>query len=645
MTDLPNGLRLYLNKSVILSVAKNPMHQDSALDPSPTVQDDTEQYLSRTAIAQIRVGEVEEEISVVDPPIVIDPPVVDPPITEPPIEVRRLELAIDMVPLSERGFLYDSNQPIDINNPLQIINRKEGGYSSIFVRDDDFLQISIGSVSKKLGNETANIDYFDKATLSLDTVTLSFLSLQDDAAISPAEVKITEDRKVSLDIDPRGRTSYSVAKKDFIVNGVTVPAGTIITGIKKVGVYEQHAEIGEFEQFRAYDPKTGALVTYFGQGKLKDAGCAGSKDCFDVKQFAQPEGTTQNNARVFYSFSLQDLMPSSSAYDSVDYWINIQKDLTENMTTGLNSKDEQWQKEELKALNDALSVYTGNDKIDSLTVNDDDEINRLLDEYKSGGINALKRSLGISDELPTLSRARYSDDELVQLQIKLGAKNDVLAVFALTKLQTWADQVDPDGLSKAELKKKESTIQILRQAFVNARDDYNAYIQEYGSSPNTLTKRELEDLLKDPNLPDDIRKEYESQLEKINEAARIASEKKAAEEQKAARKKELQEQKKVLNNEITKLKKTRKSTNDKIATIETKIKSLKKDISDLEKALAKQKTKNKKAKSADLEKKKTNLTSQTQELARENSNLTRTKSQISQKETELQKVINELNGL
>ena len=552
MTDLPNGLRLFLNKSVILSEAKNPMHQDSALDPSSTVQDDTDEYLSRTSIAQIRVGEVEEKIGVVDPPVVVNPPLVNPPVTQPPvvippvsepaIEVRRLELAINMVPLSQRGFLYDSNQPIDINNPLQIINRKEGGYSSIFIRDDGFLQISIGSISKKLGNQTANIDYFDKATLSLDTVTLSF----DDQEFNSGDVvKVTEDRKVSLDIDPRGRTSYSVAKKDFIVNDVIVPKGSIIAGIKETGVYEQHPEIGEFEQFRVYDPNTGGLVTYFGQGELKDAGCAGSKDCFDVKQFAQPEGTTQNNARVFYSFSLQDLMPSSSAYDSVDYWINIQKDLTENMTLGLNSKDAQWQKEELKALNDAMSVYTGYDKIDKLTVNDTAEINSLLKEYETGGVRSLKRSLGISDELPTLSKASYSDDELVQLQIKLGAKNDALVLFALNKLKTWGDKENLDSKSNRGIQDQIDKLNLSRNQFFSARGDYDKYIQEYGNSPNLLTKRDLQDLLADPNLPADLRAEYQAELDKIiQEEERL---KKEAAEQEAERQRVLEEGKRIAN--------------------------------------------------------------------------------------------------
>jgi len=65
LENLPNGLRLYLNKSVILSDSRHPEHSEGSHAPSgdssTSSQDDD--YLSRTAIAQIRVGEVKEVIT------------------------------------------------------------------------------------------------------------------------------------------------------------------------------------------------------------------------------------------------------------------------------------------------------------------------------------------------------------------------------------------------------------------------------------------------------------------------------------------------------------------------------------------------------------------------------------------------------
>ena len=293
-----------------------------------------------------------------------------------------------MSPLSNRGFLFTPGEVIDKDNPLQIINKKEGGYSSIFVRDDGYLQVAIGSISKKLGNKTDNIQFFEDAEMKFDTAVLSF---EDTEVPEGKTVKYSEDKKITMAIDAKGRTSYTTVKKAFTLgNGVTVPAGAVIASIKETGVHEWHAEIGEYEHFRAYDPESGRLITSFGQKGLKNADCDGSKECFDVKQFVAEEGTGFNGQKIFYSFSTQQLGLGSDPYTSALAWTNIQQDLNQKIIDDLNAKDAQWQKEELKKLNKDLEIFTGNEILDNLTVNDGARIDELLDEYEAGGINALK---------------------------------------------------------------------------------------------------------------------------------------------------------------------------------------------------------------------------------------------------------------
>ena len=234
LENLPNGLKLKLNKEEIMPLLLG-ANGNAAISQE-------KEYLTRTAIAQIRVGEVEEVIStpvITDPeepdtknPVVVkDPCWVFNTCPPPPINVRRLELALEVSPLSNRGFLFDPSSTINGSNPLQIINKKEGGYSSIFVNDNGYLQIAIGSISKKLGNKTKNIEFFENEEMKFDTTTLTF---EDTEVPEGKEVIYSEDKKITMAIDAKGRTSYTTVKKAFTLgNGVTVPAGSVNMSISE----------------------------------------------------------------------------------------------------------------------------------------------------------------------------------------------------------------------------------------------------------------------------------------------------------------------------------------------------------------------------------------------------------------------------
>jgi hypothetical protein len=499
--DLPNGLKLFLSKRSFIS------------DKTSTEADE---YMSHTALAQLRLQERSETNIVYNP----EPQVITPVVPVPPViirtrvqELERLNLNLSMIPLSERGFLYDPSRVIDASNPLEIVNLREGGYSAVHVRDDGYLQVSIGSIETRLGSGNI-LNYYKTAALISDPASLIFYSERFDTSPN-VEVRINE-TNINLDVAPRGRTNYTTASSSFVVNGVTIPQGAVIVAVRQPGVTDRHPGLRQYEHFRAYDAKTGKLISYFGANGLERAGCLGGTHCMDIRQFAVVKGVTTNNQDVFYSFSVGQLFTGLSAYDSALAWANIQRDLEQKLINDLNAGKENWQREELKLLNQELKVYTGNLVIDNLDFNNYGELERLLADYKSRGINGLKRSLGISDELPSLSRLRYSTTEINDLRSKLEALNNSLAVFALTKISTWLD-FDEEGLSENQINNKKSEIKTARENFLRAKEAYESHLKLYGNSFNLLTKEELLALLNTPNLDMRLRQEYQAELDKMRQ--------------------------------------------------------------------------------------------------------------------------------
>jgi hypothetical protein len=460
--DLPNGLKLYLSKRSFIS------------DKTSTEADE---YMSHTAVAQLRLQERSETNIVYNP----EPQVITPVVPVPPMiigtrvqELERLNLNLSMIPLSERGFLYDPSRVIDASNPLEIVNLREGGYSAVHVRDDGYLQVSIGSIETRLGSGNI-LNYYKTAELISDPASLSFYSESFDTSPN-VEVRINE-TNINLDVAPRGRTNYTTASSSFVVNGVTIPQGAVIVAVRQPGVTDRHPGLRQYEHFRAYDAKTGGLISYFGANGLERAGCLGGTHCMDIRQFAVAQGVTTNNQDVFYSFSVGQLFTGLSAYESALAWANVQRDLEQKLINDLNAGKAEWLQNELKLLNQSQALYTGIASLDNAS---DADYERLADYLRTNNRSAFNKELGITDQLNLDSRYFNSYEQSLLANL-WRARNDALIAFAEAKVELWRMKSNTNEIDENNLKSQIDSLKSKRNTFIQAWDKYNADLKLYSS--------------------------------------------------------------------------------------------------------------------------------------------------------------------
>jgi hypothetical protein len=460
--DLPNGLKLYLSKRSFIS------------DKTSTEADE---YMSHTAVAQLRLQERSQTNIVYNP----EPQVITPVVPAPPViigtrvqELERLNLNLSMIPLTERGFLYDPSRVIDASNPLEIVNLREGGYSAVHVRDDGYLQVSIGSIETSLGSGNI-LNYYKTAELISDPASLSFYSESFDTSPN-VEVRINE-TNINLDVAPRGRANYTTASSSFVVNGVTIPQGAVIVAVRQPGVTDRHPGLRQYEHFRAYDAKTGELISYFGANGLERAGCLGGTHCMDIRQFAVAQGVTTNNQDVFYSFSVGQLFTGLSAYDSALAWANVQRDLEQKLINDLNAGKAEWLQNELKLLNQSQALYTGIASLDNAS---DADYERLADYLRTNNRSAFNKELGITDQLNLDSRYFNSYEQSLLANL-WRARNDALIAFAEAKVDLWGMKNQPQLIGQEQLNQKINDVKTKRNTFIQAWDKYNADLKLYSS--------------------------------------------------------------------------------------------------------------------------------------------------------------------
>lgn len=103
---------------------------------------------SSLSTGQIRIAEPFNQTAIipVNPPQppALPPTIISSPAPKPSVNILQLNLSI--IPASNRGILYDTSRAIDSSNPVRIINSAQGGYSSIFVQDDQYFNFSIGTI-------------------------------------------------------------------------------------------------------------------------------------------------------------------------------------------------------------------------------------------------------------------------------------------------------------------------------------------------------------------------------------------------------------------------------------------------------------------------------------------------------------------
>jgi len=302
--------------------------------------------------AQIRIPVIHDEIDpIIAPPVKTPLPEPTKPVIipkEPSINILQLNLSI--IPAKNRGILYDTSRPIDFSNPVRIINSLRGGYNSIFVQNDQYYNISIGTIPTS-GNslkpptknpiDLKNIKFLKGAILQ---------SSESPLNLQLGNITIKETHSVGM--NSYGRLRYTIADKNFRINGFLIPKGFIIVARRKPGLYRKgYPNIQDFEDFRVYNPSNSALVKIFNYQNLKSSGCLSNK-CFDMNKFATPRNTWQFGAKIFSNFSTRDLFGNISPWKANKLWISLQSNLEAQTILRINSRFEGWAKRVLKELNE-----------------------------------------------------------------------------------------------------------------------------------------------------------------------------------------------------------------------------------------------------------------------------------------------------
>jgi hypothetical protein len=414
---------------------------------------------SSASTAQIRIPAFTQELSSisipVNPPITITqaPPPVS--VSKPSVDILNLNLSI--IPASDRGILYDTSRPIDRSNPIRIINSAQGGYSSLFVQDDQYFNISIGSIPTTLNELKPN------PSEKIDLKNLEFLSgavLQSSAQpidLKLANLNITE--SYSLGVTAHGRLRYTTVDQDFRINGFLVPAGFIIVARRKPEMeHKGYPELEDFEDFRVYDPSNSALIKTFDYNSLRSSKCAQGQ-CFNLNKFATPKETWQFGAKVFSNFSTRDLFNNQSAWQANKLWISMQSNLEAQTILRINSKSETWAKRVLEDLNE--------DEFNYINHINNFELSKTTDSKQRLAI--IKNYFGFTD-------IAYPDQKAQELHEKIFEDLWNLAISKTRKWQNPNPSLD-QNLTKEIIQK--------REVFISSLSNYEDYLKNYKSPVKT----------------------------------------------------------------------------------------------------------------------------------------------------------------
>jgi hypothetical protein len=371
--------------------------------------------------------------------------------TEPPLQpsIDILQLNLSIIPANDRGILYDTSRPIDSSNPIRIINSDKGGYSSIFVQNDQYYNFSIGTIPTQ-GNGLK-----PPSNNKLDFKNIRFLPgavLQ--SARTPLNLKLGNQlisESYSLGVTAHGRLRYTVTEKDFRLNGFLVPKGFIIIARRKAGLeHKGYPLLEDFEDFRVYDPSNSALVKIFNYNQLKSSKCL-QNQCFNMNKFATPKNTWQFGAKVFSNFSTRDLFGSVSPWTANKLWISLQANLEAQTILRINSGYESWAKHVLEDFNEDEFNY----------------INHINNFEMKQATNQTQRQ-NIIKEYFGFAQINYPNQRAKELHEKIFEN---LWELALAKTQKWQNQNPKLSGSLTQ------TVTQKQKIFLESLSHYNNYLR------------------------------------------------------------------------------------------------------------------------------------------------------------------------
>ena len=387
------------------------------------------------------------------PPVITSTPVIttQPPITpiiNPVTNPQIAEIEFSLIPADKRAIVYDPTKPINKDNPIRIINTKEGGYSILYVADDGYINVGIGDAKTNSVNTV-------KATLNANTTFSSAtLTLVDENANT--NLINSSGYSIKMDTLPRGKKRYTTTDTTFAINGIIIPKGFIIVGTKAPETGGRPS-LNKFDDFRVYDPESGALITYFGANALNDKNkfeCR-TGSCFDFNKFYTEPGTKHMGADLYEFFSVAQLFPAKTASQANQLWINVQSDIERDTKLNINSAKEPWQDHILKELNDDEMVYLGH-------------------ELRYEDLAQLKEIFGFQELVYKDDNARKLDD----------AQFNALMDYARAKQDYWKKQKDSSYSSATLIDLKEKR-EGSKKAYEQSRIEFNNYMK-YGILPERL---------------------------------------------------------------------------------------------------------------------------------------------------------------
>jgi hypothetical protein len=269
----------------------------------------------------------------------------------------------------------------------------------------------------------------------------------------------------NLDMVPRGRRRYATAQHDFRGGGFLVPAGFIVVATREAGLeHIGYPSLKQFEEFRVYDPNTGALVKTFGQKALTDSACLDGS-CFRMDQFAMPEGTEQFGAHVYSNLSTRDLFTGKNSWDANKLWIAMQANLEAETVLNINAKGESWTQRILEELNDDELNYIGH-----------------IERYELAGLTDRTRRVQIIRDYFGFQNLTYPDAQSRSLH---DSAFEALWELAVAKRGKW--DIDKRNFNKAEKDKAENEavakIKDARFIFEDRLIVYDGYMKKLASPP------------------------------------------------------------------------------------------------------------------------------------------------------------------
>ncbi len=311
-----------------------------------------EHELRRQALAQIRL---QATTTVVEPaPIIVDNPIVSVPVSTPvvippPAIVTATPTAIDLVlnaiPNERVGIIYNPNKSIDENNPIQIINKKFGGMTSLYKASNGDLQISIGMIPTKANGIKAFGNDLPKNLDADFELSATLYDLNADGDIANASVH--------LDVIPKMHTRYGTVSSSFKYNGQLIAVGSVIVAIRKpefVSLGRPSAQEGDFARYRIYSSEgvfQGEFATQFGVQNYNK---------IHIPYTAV--GTTIEDSRfgtvpVYQNFNTGDLFKNSSPNQSLSSWLRMQEDLALDTQINILTRLSAFGKNTFKAIYDS----------------------------------------------------------------------------------------------------------------------------------------------------------------------------------------------------------------------------------------------------------------------------------------------------